>query len=235
MNQDDTKTPTTDTAAIDTNTSRIQRPILKETPKLSKPTLPTNETENIPVAPKLSLGGKPKVAQSSDTVTLKVVKNAHLNSKTVKLQKTPTGEHAEKLNQPAPSNPAAGTAKIGESTAAPVAAPTSVNSKQTVKLKSPAGATVNNDKTVKIKPPTAAKPVVKPAAPRQDKTVVMKPIPDAATQSEKTSPSYAPMSPMDDEAAEPGLIMSLSNIACVAMAAFTLYKVIESTNLLELL
>lgn len=222
-----------------TNTARIPRPALKPVPRVLTPTVPSTATSKIndtssTVNPLKSMTKKEK---STDTVQLKVVKDA---------RPSPSSTHTVKLRPPnaapsghiIPPKPAT-TATESISKSSIVAA-----AERTQKMRTPA---VVATKTVKLKSPikpgnmTAIKPksassqdkTIKMHTSPQDKTVKMRAIPDAATGAEKTS--IAPPMPFEDDAQDPGALMTILNLASVAAVCAGLYFTFQSMTDLGML
>ncbi len=143
------------------------------------------------------------------------------------------------------------TATMEEAAKAPVKAPAAPTAEKTATMEVPAQATEKpqvlraaetpaTQKTVKLKSAPAAGPKMKAAAPKmkapspQDKTVKMKAVPDAATGAEKTARKVTPPMPFEEELEEPGVLMTILNLASVAAVATGLFFAYQSMVALEL-
>lgn len=220
----------------ETNTARIPRPALKPVPKITTPAVPTSnsDTTEIPVSPANPLKGVPR-KRSTDTVHLKVVKDvkpAPIMTKTVKLR-PPGAAPVSATTPPRPATNSTDSIKKSEviKAAEDATTPVTPTPTKTVKLKSPIkpgnmtatkSKVLEQDKTVKMKPVAM-----------QDETVKMKAVPDAATGAQKTSKTVTPPMPFEMEAEEPGILMTLLNLASVAAVSAGLYYTFQSVTMLK--
>jgi hypothetical protein len=214
-------------------TTRIPRPKLSEVPRVEKPTIPsaadTARVEKPVVNP---LGGAPKKERKTDTVQLKVIKDA--KTPTIQLR-PPVPTKTTSMKPPMPRKPqidpkgADGTAKIGGSADGTAKISDAATVTKTVKLKSPISAPKAAPsasavtKTVKLK---GAPKSIKPA--QNDKTVKMKAMPDMSTGTESTEMSIVPPMPLEENEESVGIFTTLINLASVACVSAALYFGYES-------
>lgn len=238
----------------ESQTTRIPRPKLSDVPKIEKPTIPSAKTETAKVEKPVvnPLGGMPKKERKTDTVQLKVIKDA--KTPTIQLR-PPVPTPTTSMRPPLPKSTigelprtkeadtapladgttklADGTTKISDTT--PIAEAASVT--KTVKLKGP----ISKPKATPVKEaPSATKTVKLKAAPKskvkpvpEDKTVKMKAMPDMSTGEDLTETSIAPPMPYEDDDEKVGIFTTLMNItsaACVATGLFFCYESLKALD-----
>lgn len=236
----------------ESQTTRIPRPKLSQVPKIEKPTIPAAKTETAKVEKPVvnPLGGMPKKERKTDTVQLKVIKDA--KTPTIQLR-PPVPTPTTSMRPPMPKSTADslprasvtdkladGTAKIADGTAkvsdtTPMTETPSAT--KTVKLKGPVSKpkaapvkeAPSGTKTVKLK--ATPKATVKPV--QEDKTVKMKAMPDMATGADMTETSIVPPMPYEDEEEKAEIFTTLMNLASVACVSAGLYFCYESLVALE--
>lgn len=239
----------------ESQTTRIPRPKLSAVPKIQKPTIPSATTDTAKVEKPVvnPLGGMPKKERKTDTVQLKVIKDA--KTPTIQLR-PPVPTPTTSMRPPMPQATvgtlprtaetdgtaplADGTAKIADGTAkvsetAPMTETPSVT--KTVKLKGP----ISKPKAAPVKEaPSATKTVKLKAAPKstvksvqEDKTVKMKAMPDMSTGEDMTETSIVPPMPYEDDEEKVGIFTTLMNVASAACVATGLFFCYESLKALE--